>query len=259
MKKTIILVLLVPFFFTACKQKDTRDPLIFLKGDNPMNATLGAWWEDPGVDVDDNVDGTSLINKVTVTHNIEFTVPAQNGSGFTKTVGAYSVNYEVQDNAGNVATATRIVNVKNSAEKYATSYEIKVEAGNNSIVPDTQVTYPPITLTYDNRINNRIFFPKLGFKAGLRVYGDIVGSDTIDIPDQKTPFWENSVRYLYGVKGITNQSVILDTIDPWIVLKYQIDKYVKDPVLGTVYWPLGTDTLWRLVKNDVVTDTYIRY
>ncbi len=262
MKKLLFLVISVSLFFVACKQKDTQPPMIFLNGSDPMNVTLNSWWTDPGCTVDDNVDGSSLINAIEVTHNIPINGPA-NGEGTTTLEGTYTVTYTVTDKAGNTNTATRTVKVVNSAEKYATSYVQKVDATNEDIVKDT--IFPnAVTLTYDNRINYRIYFPKLGGFINpqhntLRIYADIQGAhnDSVVVPAQYNAFTENGVRYLYIISGVLGESKVLDTIDPYIKVKYKIDKLVWNQTQGTVQW--SGDSLWKQVKTDIVIDTYERY
>jgi hypothetical protein len=110
----------------------------------------------------------------------------------------------------------------------------------------------------------KIWFPKMGGKTGLRIYGNIKWNQNtqhyhIEVPDQKIPMWENNVRYLYGVMGITEESKIIDSIDPRFEVKYYLTKYRKSPT-GTVIWPPQyPDSLWEVLKNDVVIDKYDRY
>lgn len=90
-----------------------------------------------------------------------------------------------------------------------------------------------------------------------------VGSDNyyhITIPDQKVPFFENNVRYLYGVTNANStqfiqESKIIDSIDPNFNVKYYLNKYKYSPY-GTVTW---NDSLWEVIKNDVVVDHYERF
>lgn len=261
MKKLFFLILCVSIFLVSCKQKDTKAPLIFLNGDNPMKVTLNSWWEDPGFTVDDNFDGNSLTDAVEVTHNIPINGPS-NGEGITELSGSYTVTYSVKDKAGNLNTVTRTVNVISFADKYATQYSQEVNAYSENIVPDT-VFNNAVSITADSRINNRIIFPKLGGKSSLRIYADIIDSDTLFISDQKNDLWESGVRYLYIVTEQAEKSIIYDTIDPYIIVKYQLFQYVKDPQFGTIYWPDDSVNIaaakWRLLKDDNITDTYIRY
>lgn len=259
MRNLFFLLVSVSLLFIGCKPKDTQPPLIILNGDNPMTVTLGSWWEDPGAIVEDNVDG-SMVGKLTITHNIDINGPA-NGEGTTKLAGTYTVTYTAKDEADNEASTTRTVYVKNAAEKYVTKYYQYVDPTNNDIVQKDTIT---VDLAVDARINNKIYFPKLGSKLNqtypntIRVYGNITGAneDSIIIPDQKFAFTEGTARYLYGVASVTGQCYIFDKIDPDIRLKYYLNKYVYNPTLGTVSWH---DSLWKVVKNDIVYERYERY
>ncbi len=250
----------ISFFLFACQPKDKQAPIIILKGDNPYIVSLNAWFKDPGATAEDNKD-KDITAKIVMTHNVDINGPS-NGEGQTKKAGTYTVTYTCKDNAGNTATATRTVIVKNDAEQYATRYECTVNAQNQSIVRDSIIV--AIDISVDVSTNNKIWFPKLGGKTGLRIYGLIQWDSTdnyyhVNIPDQKIPMWENNVRYLYGVMGELNNSKVLDSIDPKIQVKYYLTKYRKSPT-GTVIWPPQyPDSLWEVLKNDVVIDTYDRF
>ena len=245
----------------ACQPKDKQAPLIFLKGDNPYIISLGKFFKDPRATADDNKD-KDITNKLTMTHNVQINGPA-NGDGTTKRTGTYTVTYTCKDAAGNSATATRTVIVKNDAEQYATRYELTVNATNASIVKDTIVS--SIDLTVDATTNMKLWFPKMSAKQGFRIYGMIAWANDnyyhITIPDQKIAFFENSVRYLYGITNAnSNQfiqdSKITDSIDPSFDVKYYLYLYRYSPTNGTVQW---NDSLWEVIKNDVVTDHYERF
>jgi len=259
--KKISFVGLIIISIVACQTKDKQAPLIFLKGDNPMTVSLGKYFKDPGAVAEDNKD-KDITNKLTMTHDVQINGPA-NGDGTTKRVGTYHVIYTCKDAAGNTGTATRTVIVKNDAEQYATRYELRVNASNESIVKDTIVS--SIDLSVDNTTNFKLWFPKIGAKQGFRVYGMIAwdSSDNyyhITIPDQKTPFFENNVRYLYGITNenstqFISDSKILDSIDPNFEVKYYLYKYKYSPY-GTVTW---NDSTWEVIKNDIVIDHYERF
>ncbi len=258
--KIYALFFLVSVFLLACQPKDKQAPIIILKGNNPHIVSLNDWFKDPGAIAEDNKD-RDVTAKIVMKHNVDINGPS-NGEGTTKKAGTYTVTYTCKDNAGNTATATRKVIVKNDAEKYATRYECTVVASNQSIIQSTFI--PSVDLSVDVSTNMKIWFPKLGGKTGLRIYGLIQWSSVdnyyhVNVPDQKIPLWENNVRYLYGVMGITNDSKILDSIDPKIEVKYYLTKYRKSPN-GTVIWPPQyPDSLWEVIKNDVIKDTYDRY
>ncbi|HEY5138271.1 MAG TPA: immunoglobulin-like domain-containing protein, partial [Methylococcales bacterium] len=76
---------------------DKIAPVLSMKGENPTNLTIGTAYGESGAIATDNFDG--VIGVVT------------SGSVKTDTAGAYTVTYTATDTVGNVAVATRIVNV----------------------------------------------------------------------------------------------------------------------------------------------------
>src|SRR5690625_5730128 len=74
-------------------------PVISLNGDNPMELEVGSTYDEPGATAEDNVDG-DVSDAIEVSGDVD-----------TSTVGEYEVVYTVSDEAGNEATATRIVNI----------------------------------------------------------------------------------------------------------------------------------------------------
>ncbi len=82
---------------------DMQPPTIILLGYNPMSVAKEDTFIDPGAFAVDNIDDTIPFSKFTVTDNIDM-----------NTIGAYTVNYSVNDSVGNTATATRDVNVIDS-------------------------------------------------------------------------------------------------------------------------------------------------
>lgn len=80
---------------------DTIAPVITLIGDNPQIVELGSTYSDAGATATDNIDGT--ITPVLISNNVNANV-----------VGIYSVTYRATDAAGNSATATRTVNVRDT-------------------------------------------------------------------------------------------------------------------------------------------------
>ncbi|MGB1243582.1 MAG: immunoglobulin-like domain-containing protein, partial [Chitinophagales bacterium] len=91
-------------------------PSILLTIDDPFNPTdidgivvtaeveIGALWEDPGFVAFDNVDGL-ITDKVEVMGTVDL-----------ENIGDYTVTYTVTDNAGNITTITRIVEVRDTTE-----------------------------------------------------------------------------------------------------------------------------------------------
>src|SRR5699024_8558109 len=81
------------------EEEDTVAPVISLNGDNPMELEVGSTYDEPGATAEDNVDG-DVSDAIEVSGDVD-----------TSTVGEYEVVYTVSDEAGNEATATRIVNI----------------------------------------------------------------------------------------------------------------------------------------------------
>jgi uncharacterized protein YjbI with pentapeptide repeats len=76
---------------------DTTAPTITILGNNPETVTVGGTYTDAGATAVDNVDGV--------------VTPIATGLVDTTTIGAYTITYTATDAAGNIATATRTVNV----------------------------------------------------------------------------------------------------------------------------------------------------
>lgn len=85
-------------FWSGCK-KDTVSPIITLVGEEVMEIPFGSIYNEPGAVARDDVDGS-------ITQKIEIS-----GSVDGNTVGSYTITYTVADDAGNIATAERTVNV----------------------------------------------------------------------------------------------------------------------------------------------------
>lgn len=94
--------LLALLAFTSCKKEDTTKPVLALNGSNPMNIDLGTSFTDPGATATDDVDG-DISSSIGVTGTVD-----------SSSVGTYTLTYTVSDDAGNVATTTRTVNVNMS-------------------------------------------------------------------------------------------------------------------------------------------------
>ncbi len=79
--------------------EDTSVPAITLNGVNPMSIKVGEKYIEPGAKATDTTDG-DLTSKIIITGTVNNVV-----------AGTYTITYTVSDSSGNVATATRTVNV----------------------------------------------------------------------------------------------------------------------------------------------------
>ena len=82
---------------------DTTQPVLTLLGNNPVTYQTNASYMDPGATALDNVDG-DITSKITTTSNFN-----------PNKVGTYTVTYTVSDSSGNIAIATRTINVVDTA------------------------------------------------------------------------------------------------------------------------------------------------
>lgn len=106
----IYIFTLTTIFFNSCKpEDDTVDPVIILKADalnriNPFNIdSIGSSFTDPGYTAVDDVDG-DITDRVTVQYPIIGTDSAR----------TYQAIYTVRDNAGNIFTTYRTINIRNT-------------------------------------------------------------------------------------------------------------------------------------------------
>ncbi len=92
---------------TSFTEADKTAPVITLSGNTIVNVMVGNDYQDAGATALDNVDGD--LTKAMVTKN-----PISSSSP----IGAYSVAYNVKDDAGNIAkTVTRTINIVAKEEK----------------------------------------------------------------------------------------------------------------------------------------------
>ncbi len=85
-------------FIYSCN-KDNTAPEITIIGNNPVYSCFGLDYQDMGATAIDNEDG-DITHKINTTSNVDI-----------EAIGLYEVKYSVKDNAGNIATATRTVEV----------------------------------------------------------------------------------------------------------------------------------------------------
>ncbi len=101
---------------------DTTAPVIAINGANPMTLTVGTEYSEPGATAADDTDGN-------ISANIQIT-----GTVDTTIIGTYTITYTVSDAAGNVATATRTVNVVESSPIDTTAPFIALKYDNPMVV-----------------------------------------------------------------------------------------------------------------------------
>lgn len=83
---------------------DLEDPVITILGENPLDIEVFSIFSDPGASALDNYDG-DLSSNIGANENINMNL-----------LGQYMVMYSVTDNAGNIGSAMRIVNVVDTTD-----------------------------------------------------------------------------------------------------------------------------------------------
>ena len=105
---------------------DTTLPLLTVNGDNPATVEMGGTYTDLGATSDGG-------ETVTSTETVD-----------TLTVGAYTITYSATDTAGNIGTATRIVNVVDNTAPIITI------TGDNPATVELGTTYDDVGATADD-------------------------------------------------------------------------------------------------------------
>ena len=150
--------------------QDTVPPIITLNGVNPMYIGLGSTYVEPGA-----------------TANTGASTPTVSGSVNTNVVDVYNINYSSTDEAGNVGTAIRTVNVVarptatlnplNNATEVVTSSDLKLVFNRSMVMEGTPViNIKKVSDGADvgaldvNLVNNTLTINPLVNLAGLTEY-----------------------------------------------------------------------------------------
>lgn len=161
-------------FAVAGHLADTVAPVITLTGGSPFNVTAGTAYVEPGATAFDAFDAATTTATVATS-----TVPAgilQLGTG------PFSVTYSASDNAGNVATATRIVNV----------------------VPDTIA--PAITITGSSTVNLKVNTPFVD--AGATAIDNVDGAVAVQASSTVNTAVAGTYTVTYTATDSSNNTAI---------------------------------------------------
>ncbi len=156
--------------FYSCKpEDDTIDPVILLKGTNPYNVdSIGGTFTEPGYTAVDENDG-DITNKVVVEYPIITNDSAK----------SYQVSYRVMDNAGNIFTTYRIINIRNTITFLEGVYNDTLKCGNDSDVFYQSTIIPSPVINGNFGISN---FANKGSQAVLNGTFDSGGNLTFQTP-----------------------------------------------------------------------------
>ena len=184
---------------------DKTPPKITLLGKNPMSLNVGDKYVEAGAKAVDDIDG-DVSNKIKISGSVD-----------TSKYGDYSIIYQVEDSAGNMAKATRTVHVLLNVDTIAPVIILK---GENPITLYKGDTYlEPGATAFDNRDGN--------LTSAITISG-IVDSNTI-----------GSYTLLYSVSDSEGNEVNTTR------LVYVVNNSVSSSSFPSSYYPTSSHPkLW---------------
>jgi len=290
MKKSLVILLTTliaaVFVFSACNS-DTTGPKIYLL-DAHGNTTqvadttvlLFTKFTDPGVYVEDNATKNS---NIIVESNASEELPV-NTSGYLKKAEQVIITYTAKDEAGNISTLDRNVNIYNISQPFANSYATTRTTFN--LNNDTSYNS---NVTPDSKVPGRLRFSKVyahtwdGERTYFRVNADLFDPENIsddfseDIAymgtasNSETPFFAG-MTYKQAEDTILTFKYLkidaqdyTDTAENHTVYIQGVDEEGTGLPLSRIEYLAGSKTILRIVlelnvtKNNVsdrVTEIY---
>lgn len=122
------------FSSSSCRE-DTTPPVVTLVGDGEVNVMLNGTYTDDGAIATDDID-----NSLTVSSDFDAVVDLS-------MVGEYTVTYTATDDAGNVGTEERVVNVYIAPENLVRSWTTTDDCGG-----DPWTTFVTLSSSADDKI-----------------------------------------------------------------------------------------------------------
>ena len=189
MKKIQIIGLtMLTILIISCRKKDIQ-PVISLNGAYEQTLPLNGTYFESGATAKDNRDG-DISDKIVISGSVD-----------NNKTGEYRLFYNVQDQEGNkAATATRFVNVVNSADFMIGTYEATPTCTGTMTAENYHTT-----ITTSTSSNNEIYIKKIMYGVEDQpVLGKISG-DIVNIPTQLI-----GTRTISGSGTISSGNIILD-------------------------------------------------
>jgi hypothetical protein len=153
---------LATLLFARCTEDDLNSPIITLEGDNPTFVQLGGTYTEEGATAEDEEDG------VIATINVE-------GDVITTVVGSYELLYSATDEAGNVGSAVRTVNVFAQGSDFAGIYDVVEECSDGNTYEYT------VTITAGANPNTIIISNFGNYGASVVVNATLSGDTNSDL------------------------------------------------------------------------------
>jgi len=171
----------------SCKKNDHIQPVITLNGSNEQVVALNGTYVESGATAQDNKSG-DISDAIVITGNVN-----------VNHTGEYRLYYDVEDENGNkAATATRFVQVINSADKMIGTYLADPSCSGTGTTYNT-------TVTTSETSNNQILIRKVLYTVeDDPVVGTISGS-TITIPLQTIGY--NTIE---GTGALVGDNFVID-------------------------------------------------
>jgi len=193
---------------SSTAQEDTTPPVITILGDSVVNISQGTLYDDAGASAYDDVDGDVNLSVYNGVH--------------IDTVGTYSVTYTAIDASGNMATATRTVNV----------------------IAFYDVVKPLITIAGEEVLT--ILKDSNYTDAGASAYDSVDGTLSVTVNNTVDTSTAGSYSVVYtavdaagNVATATRTVHVIDTYDVEPPVITILGKSIVNVTLGTLYLDLG--------------------
>jgi len=229
----VTLNMVIATFDAGAVPPDTVAPTITLKGQSVVDVHIGDTYTDAGAIAVDNVDGS-----VTV-----FTT----GSVDTSTLDSYTITYTATDTAGNIGTATRIVNVVDVTKPIITilgDNPVTIEFGSEYVdVGATSIDDVDENLTNQIASSTDVNLNIVGSYTVRYNVSDFSGNNaleavrTVNVVDTIVPIISTPVNQTFEATGISTTPTLIEST--------ATDNYTSSPII--TYSPhsfiLGTTTV----------------
>ncbi len=253
---SVILLAILATLSVVCVNcsKDTTAPSIYFlapdghidkKGDTVV--LLYNKYVDPGCYLEDNASDSA---NITIESNLDAVLPIEKKMpshiGEVKKTGDYEITYTATDEAGNVATRSKIISCKNVSDIYNGKYWTKREEVTGSTASVAKDTAYYSNISAANNVAGRIRFSKVachiynGQKVSFKVDADLFS------PDLSPSTRSDQIGYL-GKKG-DKESVLYEGMS--------YDQAVDSIRLNYVYLKIPNQEYTAYSENDATVSEY---
>lgn len=207
---------------TGCKKKDkdTEKPVITVTGGTSVESSLNSIYSDMGATATDSQDG-----------NITSKITTSGVSSVNKdSTGVYTITYSVSDEAGNSASATRTVRVKNDAEVLLGAYNVRT----TSPYPSASNTDYVDTISISKTVNDKIWVTMFAARAGGKAYMTLPTDSTISVPTQVVSCESPPTNHTFE-NAAAGSAIAADSTSTVITVNYKETKGTTSTIARSVY------------------------